>query len=143
MRIMILMAAILTLMVLGISTVSAIAQGPSPAGIPAPESVLGFRVGDDFKLATYDDAIKYFRALERASDHVRLVEIGRTSENRPWYMAMISTPANLANIERFREISLRLAHPEGLTDEEARRLAREGKAFVHIDGGLHSSEVAG
>jgi hypothetical protein len=46
-------------------------------------------------------------------------------------------------VDHYREIAQRLAHPQGLTDAEARRLAREGKAFVHIDGGLHSSEVAG
>src|ERR1051326_3606743 len=126
------LVALLAVIVWGTSPTTA----QSPTTIPTPESVLGFRAGDDYKLATYDDALKYFRALERASNHVKLVEIGRTSEDRPWYMALISTPANLANIERYREISLRLAHPEGLSEEEARRLAREGKAFVHIDGGL-------
>lgn len=131
--------AILALSICATSPAAVNAQ----TSIPSPESVLGFRVGEDFKLATYEDSLKYFRALEKMSDHVRLVEIGRTSEGRPWYMALISTPANLAKVERYREISLRLAHPEGLSDEEARRLGREGKAFVHIDGGLHASEVAG
>ena len=42
-----------------------------------------------------------------------------------------------------RDIAQRLAHPQGLTDAEARQLARDGKAFVHLDGGLHSTEVAG
>ena len=55
----------------------------------------------------------------------------------------MSSAENLANIEKYRQIAQRLAHPDGLTDDEARRLAREGKAFVHIDGGLHSTEVAG
>ncbi|MFB3133639.1 MAG: M14 metallopeptidase family protein, partial [Rhodothermales bacterium] len=113
------------------------------AAIPAPETVLGFAIGADFKLATYDESLRYFRQLDEASDRLQLVEVGRTSEGRPWYLALISSPENLANVERYREIALRLAHPDGLTDEEARRLAREGKAFVHIDGGLHASEVAG
>ena len=55
---------------------------------------------------------------------------------------MISSPENLANVERYREISLQLAHPDDLTDDEARRLAGEGKAIVAIDGGLHASETA-
>ncbi|MDX2034790.1 MAG: M14 family metallopeptidase [Blastocatellia bacterium] len=126
---------------LGMAAVSAMAQ--SRRAIPTPESALGHRVGADFKLANYDDAMRYLRALEKASDHVRIVEVGRTSEGRAWHMVLISAPANLAKIERYREISQRLAHPEGLTDDEARRLAREGKPFVHIDGGLHSTEVAG
>ncbi|MCZ6858046.1 MAG: M14 family zinc carboxypeptidase, partial [Gemmatimonadetes bacterium] len=111
--------------------------------IPTPESVLGFEVGADFKLATYDESLDYFRRLTAASDRIRLVEVGRTSEQRRWYFALISNPDNLANVERYREIGQRLAHPEGLTDDDARRLVAEGKPFVHIDGGLHASEVAG
>ncbi len=110
--------------------------------IPTPESVIGFAIGDDFQLASYEQSIAYFRALDEASDRVQLVEVGRTSEGRAWYLALISSPENLANIERYREISQRLAHPEGLTDDEARGLAREGKVIVAIDGGLHSSETA-
>ena len=110
--------------------------------VPTPESVIGFAIGDDFQLASYEQSMAYFRALDEASDRVELVEVGRTSEGRAWYVALISSPENLANVERYREISQRLAHPEGLTDAEARALAREGKVIVAIDGGLHSSETA-
>ncbi|MEJ2238666.1 MAG: M14 family metallopeptidase [Gemmatimonadales bacterium] len=111
--------------------------------IPPPESVLGFPVGADFKLATYDESLEYFRRLDAASDWLQLIEIGSTSEGRDWYVALISSPDNLANVDRYRDIAHRLAHPADLTDEEAARLASEGKAIVHIDGGLHASEVAG
>jgi hypothetical protein len=115
----------------------------SSQSVPTPESVLGFSVGQDFKLARYDESITYFEQLAAASDHIKLIKVGETSFGRPWTLALISTPENLANLERYREIAQRLAHPAGLTDEEARRLAREGKAFVDISGGLHASEVAG
>ena len=52
------------------------------AAIPAPESVLGFSVGADFKLATYDESLRYFQRLDEASDRLQLVEVGRTSEGR-------------------------------------------------------------
>ncbi|TFH66617.1 MAG: hypothetical protein E4G90_02615, partial [Gemmatimonadales bacterium] len=110
--------------------------------IPSPESVLGFRPGDDFKLATYEESIGYFQRLDAASELLRLVEVGRTSEGRPFYMALISSAENLEQADHYREISFRLAHPEGLSDVEARALAREGKAVVHIDGAVHASEVA-
>jgi len=54
---------------------------------------------------------------------------------------IITSPENHRRLERFREISTRLATAEGLTDEQARALAREGKAVVWIDGGLHATEV--
>ena len=118
---------------------------PAPAQqpVPTPESVLGFRPGDDSKLATYEESIEYFRRLDAASDYVQLVDVGRTSEGRPWYLAVISSPANLANLERHRESARRLAYARGLTDAEARRLAAETPAFLDISGGLHASEVAG
>ncbi len=105
--------------------------------------MFGFKPGADYKLATYDQSADYFKKLAAATKYMKIVEAGRTSEGRPMYFALISTPENLAKIDRYREIARRLAHPEGLTDAEAHQLAREGKAFVHLDGGLHSTEVAG
>ena len=127
------------------SALSQSAPAPLPAngnGVPTPQSSLGFKPGDDFKLASYDESIAYFRKLDAASDKVQLVEIGKTSNGLPWYIALISSAENLRNVERHREIAQRLAHPRGLTDAEARRLANEGRAIVHIDGGLHASEAA-
>ena len=114
-------------------------QGQS---VPTPESVLGFSVGADFHLAGYEQSLEYFQRLDAASDRVQLVEVGRTSNGRPWYLALISSAENLSDVDRFRDIALRLAYPGEMTEEEARGLAREGKAIVHVDGGLHSTEVA-
>ncbi len=112
-------------------------------GIPTTESILGKAVGSDFYLASYDESLQYFQALDAASDKLELIKIGQTSMGLDWYIAIISSPENLANLDRYREIAMRLAHPEGLTDSEARQLAVEGKAIAHVDGGLHSTEVAG
>ncbi len=115
----------------------------SRSSVPAPESVFGFAPGTDYKLATYDQSIAYFRKLAATSKYIRLVEAGNTSQGRTMFFALISTPENLGRLERYREIWQRLAHPQGLTDAQAAELAREGKALVHIDGGLHATEVAG
>jgi hypothetical protein len=110
---------------------------------PAPEATFGFKPGADFKLINYDRSLEYFRALAASSKYVRLVDAGKTSQGRPMVFALISNPKNLDQIERYRQIAQRLAHPQGLTDEAARQLAREGKPIIHIDGGLHATEVAG
>ena len=116
---------------------------PATAQVPSPESILGFPVGADFRLATYEESLEYFRALDDASDRVELREVGRTSNGRPWFLALISSEDNLRDVERYREIARRLAYPSAdMTEADARALAREGKAIVHIDGGLHSTEVA-
>ena len=74
---------------------------------------------------------------------MQLVDIGRTEEGRAQWMAVISAPENLTQLDRYKDISRRLALAEGLTDEQARALAAEGKAVVWIDGGLHANEVLG
>jgi hypothetical protein len=136
-------ASALCLVVFAAAAPAAAQHTSSADPLPTPESVLGFRPGADFKLARYEQSIDYFKRLDAASEYLQLIDVGRTSENRPWYVALISTPQNLANLKKYQDIAQRLAHPAGLTDEEARRLAGEGKAFVDISGGLHASEVAG
>ena len=130
-------------LVLALCLVAAPHAQSRPASVPAPDSVFGFAPGADYKLATYDQSIEYFRKLAAASRYIKLFEVGKTSQGLTMYFALISTPENLAKIDRYREIWQRLAHPQGLTDAEAQRLAAEGKALVHIDGGLHATEVAG
>jgi len=130
----------LVLLLLAVVAIPARAQRT----IPTPESSLGFRVGDDFKLATYGESVRYFQALAAAApDRIKLINVGNTSLGRPWHLAIISSPANLSRIERLREIAQQLAHPGELSEAEASRLATEGRAFVDINGGLHASEVAG
>jgi hypothetical protein len=131
----------IVVLVLAASSVLVTAQGQVPT-VPAPESVLGFQPGADFKLATYEQVVTYYQRVDEASDRVMLVQAGRSNQGRPYYFALVSSPENLKRLDHYREIAQRLAHPEGLTDDQARALAREGKAFVHIDGGLHSTEVA-
>ena len=127
----------------GVLMSALVSAGPLAAQLPTPESVLGHRPGADFRLTTYEQAIEYFHRLDEASDRMTMLRVGRTSEGRDWWVALISTPENLADVERYRQIADRLAHPADLTDEEALALAREGRAIVDISGGLHASEVAG
>jgi hypothetical protein len=121
---------------------AAVSQGRAPA-IPTPESSFGFKVGADSQLFDYDQSIAYFRKLAAASGRVKLIEVGRTSFGKAWTVALISSPQNLARLDHYKQVNQRIAHPEGLTDSSARALAREGKIFVDISGGLHASEIAG
>lgn len=115
---------------------------PAPSAVPSPKDVLGHTPGEDFWLASYDDALTYFRALDAASDRVQLVRVGTTTRGLDWHIALISSPRNLAQLERWKDVSRRLAWTKGVDESAARELARTGKAIVHIDGGLHATEAA-
>ena len=96
------------------------------------------------KLATYDQAIDYFKKLAASSPcseagGSRADDPGPDRLFRPASRAPRTWPGSTASARSPGGWPI----PEGLTDDEARALAREGKAFVHIDGGCHATEVAG
>ncbi len=122
---------------------SAPLSGQTSAKPTSPAEQFGFAIGDDYQLATYTQLTDYWKKLDAESDRMKLVSIGKTAEGREQWMAIITSPANHAKLDRIREISARLSRAEGLTDAEARALAKEGKAVIWIDGGLHATEVLG
>ena len=113
------------------------------SSITSPRAQFGFDLGDDYQLTTYRQIADYWRTLDAQSDRMVLQEIGRTAEGRPQLMAIVTSPANHKNLARYRDISRRLALAEGVSDDDAHRLAKEGKAVVWIDGGLHATETLG
>ena len=110
--------------------------------VPLPEKILGFKVGADYHLATYEQALRYFQALEVASSRIKLFEMGKTAMGKPMIYAVISSVDNITKLDHYKKISQKLALAKDLTDGEAHRLAEEGKAVVWIDVGIHASECA-
>src|SRR5262245_57045985 len=100
--------------------------------ITTPKEALGFNIGDDYHMASYTQLESYWKTLAGESDRMKLVDMGPTEEGRHQWMAIISSPENLKKFERYKTIQQKLAHAEGLSDDQARQLAREGRAVVWI-----------
>lgn len=128
--------ALLLLLWLGLPT-PAVAQD-----VPHPDDVIGFELGSDYMLADLEQLYAYYEALAETSPRVMKEEIGRSIRGEPMYLLYISSEENLAQLDRWKEIATRLARARDLTEEEARELAREGRAIVWVDAGMHSAEVA-
>ena len=114
--------------------------------IPTPAEVLGFTPGEDRKLASWDQVVDYFQRLDGASDRVNFETLGTTTMGKPFVMATISAPANLARLDEFKSIQEQLADPRKLgppliRDRKAAELVRRGKTIVLITCGIHSTEV--
>ena len=128
----------------------AVAASPTAAQVPEPAEIIGFAPGTDHMLADYGPIAAYFEALAASTDRMVLEQIGQSTRGEPLYLAAISSPGNLRNMERYKEITRTLAYardpdagyPSILGEDEARALAAEGRAIVWIDGGLHATEVA-
>ncbi|HEV2079128.1 MAG TPA: M14 metallopeptidase family protein [Allosphingosinicella sp.] len=124
-----------------LSPAAAPAQTASPPPrVTAPEAFFEQPPGTDYFLADYTAYEAYLKRLASESDRMKLVDIGRTAEGRTQWMAIVSSPANLARLDHYKDIAERLARAR-LNDEQARALASEGKAVVWIDAGMHATET--
>ena len=116
-------------------------SGKANAPIPTPAQYLGFEPGEDRKLADWPQLVAYFTLLAQKSDRVKTIELGRTTEDNPLLIAIISSPENIANLDKYQRIQQRLADPRSLTDADANRLISRGKAIVAITCSIHATEV--
>ena len=115
---------------------------PKVAGIPSPKDVLGYHIGRPKTLTYYADALKYYRALEKAAPgKVKIETIGRSDEDRELVIVWISSEANMRNLQRNRDNLARIADPRGLSESQANQLIANTKPHYHLMGGLHSGEV--
>lgn len=112
------------------------------AQVPSPKSVLGFYPTDDKTIADWPQINDYFVKLDKASNKVAVREIGKTTNGKPLIVALISSPDNIKNLEKYRRISAKLADPRTIRDENERaQLVREGKTIVSISCSIHSTEI--
>ncbi len=110
--------------------------------VPSPEKVLGYAVGTPNKLTYTKDLYRYYRELAKASPRVRvLVAPEKSEEGREQMLVLVSDEENLAKLDRYKEITAKLADPRKVTDAEAQTLISEGKPFYWASGSIHSPET--
>src|SRR5437870_11987384 len=101
------------------------------AQIPTPEQHLGFRVGEDRKLADWEQVLGYFRKVAAADPaRVRFEELGKSTLGKPFVALTVTSPENMQKLPRYLEIQQRLADPRGLAENDAEKLIAEGRAVV-------------
>ena len=73
--------------------------------LQTPEQFLGFRVGEDRKLARWDKIIEYLKLVDAASNRVNLRELGKTTLNNPFIALEISSPDTIKNLIATRSLN--------------------------------------
>ncbi|MCI0337483.1 MAG: M14 family metallopeptidase [Acidobacteria bacterium] len=144
-RLSILAMLLTSLLLPGLGKVNA-QTSSNNANTPAPEAVLGFKIGEDRKLAKWDQFLNYFRSLAGSSDRIKVEELGKTALRRPFIVATISSAENLKRLDELREIQDKLADPRSLGsagESNVNDLIRRGKTVVVITCSIHSTEVGG
>ncbi|MEX2261646.1 MAG: M14 metallopeptidase family protein [Bryobacteraceae bacterium] len=113
-----------------------------PGAIPDPAAHFGHPIGADRTVLDWDQVVSYFRALEKNSDQIRVEELGKTVQGRPFIAATIARPETLRNLGRYRDIQKKLADPRRTPESEVEALVAQGKTVVLITCSIHATEIA-
>src|SRR5690348_11186697 len=67
----------------------------------SPKAFFGFNIGDDYQLATYSNFVDYLHKIEKQTNRLKVVDIGKTSEGRPQVVAIVTSPENMKKLDRY------------------------------------------
>jgi hypothetical protein len=114
---------------------------PASDHVPSPLQFNGYIAGAEGHLTYAADVHRYMRALEAASPRVKVFSIGKSEEGREMIVVAIANEETIANLDRYREITRKLADPRKISDADAKQLVANGKPFYYATGALHSPET--
>ena len=84
-------------------------------------------MGEAKTLVEWSEVVHYFQLLAEASDQVRVTELGRSTEDRPFILVTIADSETLADLPRYQRMQAQFADPRNVNDEEAESLVEQGK----------------
>ena len=122
-------------------TLACITDVAAAKAVPSPDEFLGNHVGEDRYLAPYPKVLEYMRAVASASDRISVETAGRSTLGNEMMVVVVTSAANQKRLERYREISRKLANPDGLDASARAALAKEGKVIALVTCSIHSTEV--
>ncbi len=79
----------------------------SAQGIPEPADYFGFEIGEDRKLADWEQLTGWYELLAARSDRVILDTLGETTWGLPYVMLTVTSSDNHARLDELREIQNR------------------------------------
>ncbi|MEM7246854.1 MAG: M14 family zinc carboxypeptidase [Acidobacteriota bacterium] len=114
----------------------------SAQALQSPEDFLGRPVAADYGLSDWDEITRYFEHAAQASDRVTLQQVGKTTEGRDLFLAVLGSPENLARLPEIQAASQRLRDPRGIDAAERRKLLEDTPLTLFIACAMHSIEAA-
>jgi len=111
--------------------------------ITSPKDFFGFTPGADRKLARWDRMVDYFYQLDKESEKIKVINMGPSTMGNPFLVLIISSPENLADLDRLQKINQTISDPRNVPEAKINKYIDEGKAVICQSMGLHATEVAG
>jgi hypothetical protein len=109
--------------------------------LPTPLDVLGHIAGARDVLSYPEEIYRYMRALDEASDRVKVFSIGKTEEGREMILVVVSNEETIARLDEHKAMLAALADPRRTPEDEARRIIPQAKPIYWASGAIHSPET--
>ncbi|MGD8276802.1 MAG: M14 family zinc carboxypeptidase [Gemmatimonadota bacterium] len=114
---------------------------PASSTVPTPLEFLGNAIGAPEVLHYPAEIYAYMRAVDAASDRVKVFTVGTTEEGREQLLVVVADEATMARIDDYKAMTNRLADPRMTSPAEAERLVETAKPMYWATGAIHSTET--
>ena len=118
-----------------------ILEGNYSERIQHPDDFLGFGLGE--RVANPLQISQAVRAYQKQSDRIKVIEYGRTHEDRPLFAVFISSPSNIDRLSEIEQDISKLADARNTTDSEAKELIASLPAIAWMAYSIHGNETSG
>ncbi len=116
-------------------------SGRFDPAVPTPRSVLGYEVGERF--TPHHVVHRYFEALARSSNRVRLDTLGRTFEGREVLLLVVTSSANQQRLEAIKRDAEALAYPDRTSGAQVDAIVQRLPSIVWLGYTVHGNEASG
>jgi len=128
-----------------VAQITAPPQAQRPVWFPSRSYRSGIPLPNAGKAYTHHvELVAYATALAAAApDRLKLLTLNITEEGRPQPFLIISSPANIANLDQLQANNAKLADPRNCPNDEAERIVSTNPAFVWLGYSIHGAEPSG
>jgi hypothetical protein len=125
-----------------VDTVPFYKDGKYDPSVPHPNDFLEHPLGQWPQ--RYYEMAAYVKVLAESSPRVMLQTRGTTHEGRELFSIFISSPENIANLEKYRTVMDKVAAPDKVTSTaQLDSLIRDLPAFAWLGYSIHGDELSG
>src|SRR5438876_3245701 len=116
---------------------------PASATVPTPLKFFGRMPGTPGELTYAKDIKRYYEALDKASDRVKVWNIGKSEEGRDMFVLAVADEQTIRDLDKYKQLLGTLTDPRKISDADARKLIPSAKPIYWVTSGMHSPVAGG
>lgn len=109
--------------------------------IPSPLKHFGHIIGTEGIVHRTTEIYGYYQKLAETSPLVHMQEMGRTEEDRPFYLIVIGNQESMDKMDHYKSQLAKLADARKTSPEEAEQIIMDSKPVYYVSAGMHATEM--